>query len=61
MVFVNAHTLYGTAKVVNEYTTPGQAQRKAEDSPMRAVAQVGDDSFTVLRRRSWSMRQFLRR
>ena len=45
MVFVNAHTLYGTAKVVNEYTTPGQAQRKAEDSPMRAVAQVGDDSF----------------
>ena len=45
MVFVNAHTLYGTSKVVNEYVAAGQPQKEIEDSPMRAVAEVGDDSF----------------
>ena len=45
MIFVNGHALYGTAKVVEEYVAAGKPQGEIEDSPLRAVAEVGDDSF----------------
>ena len=45
MVVVNGHLLYSGAGVVREYTEPGEAQQKSEDTPLRAISQVGDDSF----------------
>lgn len=45
MVFVNGHTIYSSAGVVREYVAPGEARRLAEDTPLRAVAELEDDSF----------------
>ena len=45
MVVVNGHLLYSGAGVVREYTKPGEAQQKAENTPLRAISQVEDDSF----------------
>ena len=45
MVVVNGHLLYSGAGVVREYTEPGEAQQKSEDTPLRAISQVEDDNF----------------
>ena len=45
MVVLNGHLLYGKAGVVKEYTRPGEAQQSAEDTPLRAISQLKDDSF----------------
>ena len=45
MVVVNGHLLYSGAGVVREYTKPGEAQQKSENTPLRAISQVEDDSF----------------
>lgn len=45
MVFYNGFSLFYMDDVVSEYTVWGEAKKKAEDSPLVAVAEVGDESF----------------
>lgn len=45
MVFYNGFSLFYMDDVVSEYTVWGEAKQKAEDSPLVAVAEVGDESF----------------
>ncbi|HIR76670.1 MAG TPA: YfhO family protein [Candidatus Choladousia intestinipullorum] len=45
MVFYNGFSLFYMDGVVNEYTAPGEAKQKAENSPLVAVDEVGDESF----------------
>lgn len=45
MVFVNSHVLFSSANVVSEYAKWGGAKKEAENSPLRAVAELEDDSF----------------
>lgn len=45
MVFYNGFSLFYMDGVVEEYTAPGEARQKAENSPLTAVAQTGDESF----------------
>lgn len=45
MIFVNAHTLYGVGNVVGEYTKSGHAKPVAENTPLRALSEIEDDSF----------------
>lgn len=45
MVFANGYLLFGADGVVTEYMKPGATQRRAENTPLRAVSELGDDSF----------------
>lgn len=45
MVFVNGHSLYSASGTVREYAGTGEAQRRAENTPLRAVSELGDESF----------------
>ncbi len=45
MVFYNGFTLFELSGVVKEYARPGIAKEWSEDTPMRAVQELGDDSF----------------
>ncbi|WP_283684639.1 YfhO family protein [Parablautia sp. Marseille-Q6255] len=45
MVFYNGFSLFYMDDVVSEYTAPGEAKQKAEDSPLVAVKEVEDESF----------------
>lgn len=45
MILINGHTLYSVNGTVKEYAFPGETQEEAEDTPMIAVEELGDDSF----------------
>ncbi len=45
LVLFNSHSLFGFSGVILEYTRPGEAQAKGENTPLRAVEQLGDESF----------------
>lgn len=45
LVLFNSHSLYGFSGVILEYTKPGEAQAKGENTPLAAVEQMEDDSF----------------
>lgn len=45
MVFVNGHTFFGISGAIDEYAEPGKAEKQSTDTPLKAVAQLGDDSF----------------
>ena len=45
LVFYNGFSLFYMNEVYKEYTVPGEAQEKAENSPLVAVKEVEDESF----------------
>ena len=45
MVLFNSHSLFGFSGVILEYTRPGEAQTKGENTPLAAVEELEDPSF----------------
>lgn len=45
MVFYNGFSLFYMDDVVSEYTVRGEAEKKAKNTPLVAVSELGDDSF----------------